>query len=669
MKIQIILAALALALAACSEEQDVVAQTPDITELAPETVAEETVAEETVAEERTQVGNLVMESIPDIPDALMTRISQYQNTRPASFANWSPDGNGILIGTRFDESTQVHAVANPLGMRRQLTYFDEPISSVISRPNHSQFVIRKDIGGNERFQYYLYDMTAGHTTLLSDPETRNIDAVFSPDGSVLVWSHPINDEGDYGIATVDPDDPSTRRTVHEGEGAWWPTGVTADGSTALIQLYVSISEGALALLNLETGETQPINVNETAIAYDESRLSPDGQFALFTSNEHSEFFDLVRYDIATGEQTVLTGDINWDVEDFELAPSGSRAVIAINAGGLTEIRVIDTNTGETLLAPDLPTGVISGVTWDAQGANVGYTLDAATSPDNAWSFDAETGALTQWTQGEVGGLDTSAFRDAELIEYQSFDGLTIPAYVQRPEGDGPHPVVLYVHGGPESQFRPRFSSNFQFWLADMGIAVVSPNVRGSRGYGSTFVGLDNGMNREDSVRDIGALLDWIAEQPDLDENRVVIYGGSYGGYMVLASLVHYGDRLAGGIDVVGISHFTTFLENTQGYRRNLRRQEYGDERDPAMRAYFEEIAPLNRADEIISPLFIIQGANDPRVPASEAEQMLTAVRANGQDAWFLMAMDEGHGFRKKTNRDFQYQAIALFLEQYLVEAE
>jgi len=269
----------------------------------------------------------------------------------------------------------------------------------------------------------------------------------------------------------------------------------------------------------------------------------------------------------------------------------------------------------------------------------------------------------------VGGLDTSTFRDAELVSFESFDGLEVPAFVFRATGDGPHPVLIYIHGGPESQFRPRFSSNFQFWANELGVTIIAPNVRGSSGYGSTYVGLDNGYNREDSVRDIGALLDWIQTQGDLDEDRVAVYGGSYGGYMVLASLTHYSDRLVGGIDAVGISNFVTFLENTQGYRQDLRRPEYGDERDPDMRAFLESISPLNHASDITVPLFIIQGANDPRVPASEAEQMLAAVRANGQDAWFLMAMDEGHGFRKKSNRDFQYQAIALFLERYLVNGD
>jgi len=620
---------------------------------------------QTASVERTQDGNLIMESIPDIPESVATRTAQYQNTRLAAFRDWAP-GGGVLISTRFAETSQIHFVDAPMGMRRQLTFHSEPISTIAVRPGRNQFVFQKDIGGNEQYQFFLYDLDTGTETLLTNPEIRNDDVVISPDGSLMAWAVPLGDTGNYGIAIVNPDDALTRRVIHEGEGAWWPTDISADNSMAIIRKYTSISQGQLALLNLTTGATSTINPSDDVIAYGQASFSPDGEEVYYRSNEGSEFFNLVRYQIASGEKTVLTGDITWDVASFDLSPDGARAVIGINAGGLTEIRLIDTGTGATLSTPEVPTGVISGLAFDGAGENIGFTIDGAASPDNAWSWNVETGALTQWTNGEVGGLDPTTFRDAELVSFESFDGLEVPAFVFRPEGDGPHPVLVVIHGGPESQYRPRFSSNIQFWLNELGIAVIAPNVRGSSGYGTTYVGLDNGYNRENSVRDIGALLDWIETEPSLDQNRVMVYGGSYGGYMVLGSLVHYDDRLVGGIDVVGISNFVTFLENTEGYRRDLRRPEYGDERDPEMRAFLESISPANHADEISSPLFIIQGLNDPRVPASEADQMLAAVRANGSDAWYLLATDEGHGFRKKSNRDFQSQAIALFLERYLV---
>jgi dipeptidyl aminopeptidase/acylaminoacyl peptidase len=278
-------------------------------------------------------------------------------------------------------------------------------------------------------------------------------------------------------------------------------------------------------------------------------------------------------------------------------------------------------------------------------------------------YDFGKRTLSRWTESEVGGLDTARFPLPELVSFASFDGLEVPAWVYRPAGAGPHPVIVNIHGGPEAQSQPVFNSLFSYWTNELGAAVVSPNVRGSSGYGKTYLQLDNGKLREDSVKDIGALLDWIAAQPDLDQERVIVYGGSYGGYMVLASLVHYDDRLLGGVSVVGISNFVTFLENTESYRRDLRRVEYGDERDPEMRAFLEAISPLNNAEQITSPLFVAQGFNDPRVPYTESEQIVREVRGNGVEVWYLLAMDEGHGFAKKPNRDYFQAATSMFFRE------
>jgi dipeptidyl aminopeptidase/acylaminoacyl peptidase len=244
----------------------------------------------------------------------------------------------------------------------------------------------------------------------------------------------------------------------------------------------------------------------------------------------------------------------------------------------------------------------------------------------------------------------------------------IPAFVYKPAASGDRlPVIISIHGGPEGQSRPYFSSTTQYWVNELGCAVIFPNVRGSTGYGKTWLALDNGFNREESVQDIGALLDWIATQPDLDPARVAVFGGSYGGYMVLASMTTYPDRIKCGVDVVGISNFVTFLENTQDYRRDLRRVEYGDERDPAMREFLLKISPTNNAAKIRSPLFVAQGENDPRVPASEARQIVQAVADNGIPVWTMFAKDEGHGFRKKNNRDYFMWSTILFFENFLLK--
>jgi dipeptidyl aminopeptidase/acylaminoacyl peptidase len=351
---------------------------------------------------------------------------------------------------------------------------------------------------------------------------------------------------------------------------------------------------------------------------------------------------------------------------MELSPDGRTIAYTVNEDGLSVLRFMDARTGRAIAGPTLPPGVIGGLAFDAESRRIGFSLSASDSPSDVWSYDLRARALTRWTESEVGGLDPRTFVRPEVVRFATFDSVngqrrTIPAFVYRPRNaTGPTPVVIDIHGGPEAQSRPFFNSRIQYWVNELGLTVIEPNVRGSTGYGKEFVGLDNGFKRLDAVRDIGALLDWIATQPGMDKDKVVVYGGSYGGYMVLASMVEYNDRLAGGINIVGISNFVTFLQNTEGYRVDLRRVEYGDERDPAMRAFQEKIAPLNNAQKITKPLFVIQGANDPRVPRSEAEQIVAKVRANGGDVWYMLAMDEGHGFRKKANSDAQREAETLF---------
>jgi dipeptidyl aminopeptidase/acylaminoacyl peptidase len=284
-------------------------------------------------------------------------------------------------------------------------------------------------------------------------------------------------------------------------------------------------------------------------------------------------------------------------------------------------------------------------------------------------LDVTNGAVARWTESELGGVVAATLNEAELIKWKSFDGLEISGFLHRPAAKftGKRPVIVQIHGGPESQSTPVFLGRNNYFLNELGVAIIEPNVRGSTGNGKTFVTLDNGPKREDSVKDIGALLDWIAAQPGLDASRVMVTGGSYGGYMTLACAVHYNDRIRCSIDIVGISNFISFLQNTESYRRDLRRVEYGDERDPQMRAVFEQISPLNHAAKIKKPIFIVQGTNDPRVPRTEAAQIKETVSRNGTPVWYLEAKDEGHGFARKGNRDFQFYASVMFVKKFLLE--
>ena len=621
------------------------------------------------APERIQKGALILEGVPETPADLRRDLIKYQNTRSALISGFDAGGGGAFVTTRFAETAQVHFIAEPGGARQQVTFFDEPVRSVSPSPTEAgKFLFIRDKGGDEDFQVYVYDVDKGEATLVSDGVGRKTSPVWSKGGARIAWQKTM-EGGTKGVVIAPVAAPDERRTVFTGEGWWGPADWSPDGEKIILFNYVSINEAEIFVLDTKTGEKTQINPADQKIAYGGATFSADGKNVYFTADEEGEFLNLYRYDLASGEKVNLTADIPWDVEEIAISPDGRTYAFTVNDAARSTLHIRRARNDRELSAPDLPPGVIYSLAYSPDGETLGFSLNASDSPGDVYSWALKGGrdALRRWTKSEVGGLNTEAFVEPTFFDYPTFDEVDgevrrIPAFIYRPTSQGPHPVVISIHGGPEGQARPYFSSTYQYWANELGAAVVVPNVRGSSGFGKSYLQLDNGFKREDSVKDIGALIDWIGAQPDLDADRIVVYGGSYGGYMVLASMVHFGDQLAGGVDIVGISSFVTFLENTADYRRDLRRAEYGDERDPEMRAHLEKISPLNRAGEISKPLFIIQGLNDPRVPASEADQILAAVRANGGEAWYMGATDEGHGFRKKSNRDAMTEAVALFLK-------
>jgi len=615
--------------------------------------------------------NLVVEGIPPIPQTLAAQAARFTEFRLAINLDWHPLKREMLLSTRFGDTAQIHGIKTPLGDRKQMTFFADRVGGAKFEPTHGDyFVFSKDAGGNEFAQNYRFDLASGEITLLTDGRSQNSLGRWSHAGDKMAYRSTRRTGKDSDIYVIHPADPSTDRCVGEFTGGGWSVADWfPDDQSLLISEYVSVNESYLWRLDLATGARTLLTPRtEERVSYGQAKFSPDGRSLYVTTDKGSEFGRLACLDLETGEHHSLTPDIGWDVEEFALSPSGQTLVFVVNEDGAGVLHGLDTATGQALFVPTLPLGLASNLRFHPQGGVLAFDLISARAPSDIYTWDLETDTVARWTESETGGLPTENFALPELVRWPSFDGLSVSGFLYRAPArfPGKRPVMIVIHGGPEAQFRPVYLGRTNYYLNEMGVSVLYPNVRGSSGYGKTFLDLDNGLKREDSYRDISALLDWIAEQPDLDSERVMVTGGSYGGHMTLALAVRENQRIRCSLDIVGMSNLVTFLENTEAYRQDLRRVEYGDERDPEMRAFLESIAPLNQAQNITKPLFIVQGKNDPRVPYTEALQMAATVRANHAPVWFLMANDEGHGFAKKSNADFLFYSTIAFVQQYLV---
>lgn len=616
--------------------------------------------------------NLVTDGISPIPMSLVKELNRYTNVRGAGFVDWHPTRREMLMSTRFGNTGQLHYIKMPLGARTQITFFDEPVGGGTFEPKEGKyFIFSRDAGGNEFAQLYRYDIADGNITLITDGgRSQNGGINWSTKGDRIAYSSTKRNGADRDIYIMDPLNPSGEKLVFQATGGGWGiSDWSPDDNSLLISEGLSVSESRFYLLDLKTGEKKRITPEtKEQVVFDGGVFSKDGKFIYITTDLENEFQYLAKLELATGKITPITKSIPWDVESFDLSPDGSRLVFNTNEAGISKMYML--NTVATLYEPikEIPDGIIGGYNWHENGEDLALTYSNATSSSDIYVFNFKSRKLERWTESELGGLVSSQLSNAELIKWKSFDGKEISGFYYKPakKFTGKRPVIIAIHGGPEGQSFPSFMGRNNYFLNELGIALIYPNVRGSTGYGKTFVNLDNGMLRENSVKDIGALLDWIAQQPDLDASKVMTMGGSYGGYMALACAVTYSDRLKCSNDIVGISNFNTFLKNTESYRRDLRRVEYGDEQDPKMAAFLEKISPLNNVSKIKIPMFIVQGGNDPRVPRTEATQMVDALKKNNIPVWYLEAKDEGHGFRKKNNTDFQFYSTILFVKKYLL---
>jgi dipeptidyl aminopeptidase/acylaminoacyl peptidase len=623
---------------------------------------------------RVERGNLTFDNIPEPAAGLSDKLDAYLSARQATPLGFSPKGQ-LLISTRFGDVDQLHLVERPAGESRQLTFLREPITQAAFSPDptRSAYVYLKDEGGNENTQLYYQRLGEPAAKLLTDGKSLNGGPVWSNTGREVAFFSTARDGASADINIVEPEVGSLPRlavTADGGTGAWYPLDWSPDDRKLLVLKYLSISEAYLYVVDLSSGQKHEVEPTAAKVGIGGAKFSRDGQGVYLISDRDGEFRQLRYVNLFTGEKTIISGHLSWDIEELAISRDGHYLAYVSNEAGIDKLNVLDLRTHQDLVSPKLPAaGIIESLNFDADGNRLAFGLAAVNRPRDAYVLDLATNHVEAWTHSEAGAVDLGKFVTPRLTRFPTFDRgdggqRQIPIYIYEPSTPGPHPVLITLHGGPESQFRPGFDPWLQFVVNELGFAVVAPNVRGSSGYGKSYLALDNGLLREDAVKDVGALLVWLSLQSAFDAKHVVVSGDSYGGYLTLATLVNFSERLRGGVDLSGITDFTSFLSNTAPYRQNQRRAEYGDERDPDMRGFLRRISPMTNVERISRPVLIVHGKNDPRVPATEAEQMMYRLRGKGGEVWYLLANDEGHNFRKKSNSDAYYLTFAQFLMSF-----
>ena len=617
--------------------------------------------------------NLIAENIPAIPKSLNEKIKKYSESRGANFTAIHPNGKELIMVTRFASTNQLHHLSKPLGNRKQITFFDEPVNSADYEPTKGEYLVySKDIGGNEFGQLFRLDLKTMQSTLLTDGgRSQNGGMRWKKDGSGFYFSSTKRNGGDRDIYFMNPLKPQETQLILEVKGGGWGiSDISEDGKKLLVGEYVSANESHLYLLDTETKKLTSItDRNEKQIVQGGAKFGKNPDEIWYVTDRDNEFNRLAIFNLRTKKINYFTTDIPWEVSNYTLSKDQSKLVFETNESGLNKLYLMDTSSKKYSEIKGLPIGLINNIDFTEDGKSLFFSQSTYDSSSDIYRLDLASKNIERWTDSEQGEMAKSEMAQPKLIEWTSFDNMKISGfyYPASKKFTGKRPVLINIHGGPEGQSMASSLGSGNYYTNEMGVAIIYPNVRGSSGFGKTYIASDNGFNRMNSVKDISALLDWIAKQPELDKDRIMIMGGSYGGFMTLATAYEYADRIKCSVDIVGISDFNTFLKNTEEYRRDLRRVEYGDERDPKMSAFFTKIAPLNNTDKIKKPMFIIQGTNDPRVPVTEATQMRDKLKAQGNTVWYLEAKNEGHGFRKKENIDFQRLAVIQFMQEFLLK--
>ena len=624
-----------------------------------------------LAASRVERGELVYDNIPETPAGLADRVEAYVGARQAISLGFSPKGQ-LLIATRFGDVAQLHLVEGPEAERRQLTFLREPITHAAFSPDpgRNAFVFQKDTDGSDNTQLYYQRTGEPGAKLLTDGKSLNGGALWSNTGREIAFYSTARDGMSYDIDVVEPETGTLPHLAVTGDGAaWYPLDWSPDDRKLLVLKFVSVAEGYLYVVDLGSGQKREVDPAPTKVGIAGAKFSRDGQGVYMISDRDAEFAKLRYINLFTGEKTLISASLPWDVEELAISRDGHYLAYVSNENGAGKINLLDLRSHQDLTPPKLPlSGIIEHVSFDADGKRLVFGYSTTQQPLDAYVLDVASNRVQAWTHSEVGPVDTAKFVAPRLSQFPTFDrqeGRTrqVPVYLYEPPTPGPHPVLIELHAEPDSQFRPDFDPWIQYVVNELGFAVVAPNLRGSTGYGKTFRALDNGLLRDDVVKDLGALIVWVGSQSSFDGKHVVVAGSGYGGYLALEALANYGDRLAGGVDFGGISDLISLLSDTAPYRLSQRRAQFGDERDPDMRAYLRRISPLTNADRISRPLLVVHGRNDPQVGVAQADQIVNRLRSRGGEVWYLQAKDEGQAFDKQRNREAYYTTFAQFLLQ------
>jgi dipeptidyl aminopeptidase/acylaminoacyl peptidase len=616
-------------------------------------------------------------------------IEQFLNIRSAGGATFSPDSRFVAFLTNITGVTQLWQVPVEGGWPTQLTFTSETVRGAAYCPTRHELVFAMDQGGNERNQLFLLRGSSGGVNhalgdgwftsdLSREPRAVHLFGGWSRDGSRIAFAanRTRPDRFDVyvqeiGLETAEPAPP---RLLRQGPGGYFqPAGWSPDDRWLLVVRPESNFNQDLYLVDAASGEMRHLTPHEGNVQYESPRWSADGQRILCVSTHGGQdLSSFTEIELANGRIKVYPAEKH-EVEALEISRQGRWLATLENVEGQSRLSVREYRRGasgwmaKVLIPKDLPLGVISALEFSPDETRLAFTFDGPRFNPDIWIWDLEKNKLTQLTHSSRAGIPFSGFVEPELIRYRSFDGLSIPAWYYPPPAHTvpPNrlpPVIVYPHGGPESQTRPNFNSLFQYFL-QAGYGILAPNVRGSSGYGTSFMNLDNTTKRMDSVKDLAWAVYWLRDHNKADPKRIAVMGGSYGGFMVLAGVTNYPDLFAAGIDIVGIANFVTFLENTGPYRRAHREAEYGNLREHG--EFLRQISPIHHVDKIRCPMMVIHGANDPRVPVGEAEQIVAALRQRNIPVEYLRYEDEGHGLAKLKNRLDAYPKMVAFLDKHL----